>query len=95
MTAAAGSARITAAAATCLSWIPPQAVEGAFKAPFSLGIAHYDAPPPEPEPDVDGLLRADAIRFANQIRAWIEVADGQVTGHGMDGGDGQVMVGWP
>ena len=85
MTAAAGSTRISASA-TCLSWIPPQAVEGAFKVPFSLGLAHYDVPPPPSAPDVDGLLAGDAIRFANQLRAWIDVADGQITGYGMDGG---------
>jgi hypothetical protein len=85
MTVASGSTRITASA-TCLSWIPPQVVEGAFKLPFSLGIAHYDAPPPESAPDVEGLLAADAIRFANQIQAWIDVTDGQITSYGMDGG---------
>jgi hypothetical protein len=85
MTPAAGSTRIRASA-TCLSWIPPQAVEGAFKLPFSLGIAHYDAPPPGSAPDVDGLLAADAIRFANQIHAWVDVTDGQITGYGMEGG---------
>jgi hypothetical protein len=85
MTAAAVSTRIEAAA-TCLSWIPPQAVEGAFKLPFSMGVAHYDAPPPSSAPDVDGLLAADAIRFANQLRVWVDVTDGQITGYGMDGG---------
>ena len=85
MTAAAGSMRVEASA-TCLSWIPPQAVEGAFKLPFSLGIAHYDAPPADSAPDVESLLAVDAIRFANQIRAWIEVTGGQITGYGMDGG---------
>lgn len=85
MTAPAGSTRITASA-TCLSWIPPQAVEGAFKLPFSMGVAHYDAPPPHSAPDVDGLLAADAIRFANQLRVWVDVTDGRITGYGMDGG---------
>ena len=75
-----------AAAATCLSWIPPEAVEGAFKVPFGLGVAHYDAPPPDLAPDVDALLAADAIRFANQLRAWIEVENGEVTRYGMAGG---------
>src|SRR5215471_8475590 len=74
------------ATATCLSWIPPTAVEGAFSLPFGLGVAHYDQPPPDELPDVDGLLAADAIRFANQLRAWIEVNDGQVSGYGMSGG---------
>lgn len=74
------------ASVTCLSWIPPQAVKGAFKVPFGLGVAHYDRPPPESGPDVEALLAADAIRFANELRAWIDVEDGQVTGYGMAGG---------
>jgi hypothetical protein len=74
------------ATATCLSWIPPTAVEGVFSLPFGLGAAHYDQPPPDQLPDVDALLSADAIRFANQLHAWIEVRDGQITGHGMSGG---------
>jgi len=73
------------ATATCLSWIPPQAVEGVFKLPFGLGVAHYDNPPPDSAPDVAGLLAADAIRFANQLRAWIEVSDGEITDYGMSG----------
>jgi len=73
------------ATATCLSWIPPTAVEGVFSLPFGLGVAHYDQPPPDQLPDVDTLLSADAIRFANQLHAWIEVEDGQITAHGMSG----------
>jgi hypothetical protein len=74
------------AQATCLSWIPPQAVEGSFKLPFGLGVAHYDAPPPDTSPDVDALLDADAVRFANQLQAWIQVDDGRITAQGMAGG---------
>jgi hypothetical protein len=74
------------ASTTCVSWIPPQAVEGAFKLPFSLGITHYDTPPPHSAPDVDRLLAADAVRFANQIQGWIDVEGGQITGYGMEGG---------
>jgi hypothetical protein len=74
------------ATATCLSWIPPTAVEGVFSLPFGLGVAHYDQPPPDRLPDVDALLCADAIRFANQFHAWIEVQDGQITAHGTSGG---------
>jgi hypothetical protein len=77
--------RLTAEA-TCLSWIPPTAVEGAFERPFGRGIAHYDQPPPDKCPDVDALLEADAIRFANQVRAWIDVQDGRICGHGVSGG---------
>jgi hypothetical protein len=74
------------ATATCLSWIPPTAVEGAFGLPFGIGMAHYDAPPPDAAPDIDALLAADAIRFANQLHAWIEADDGRITSHGMSGG---------
>jgi hypothetical protein len=74
------------ATATCLSWIPPTAVEGAFRLPFGVGVAHYDAPPPDAAPDIDALLAADAIRFANQIHAWIEVDGGRITSYGMSGG---------
>jgi hypothetical protein len=74
------------ASAICLSWIPPQAVEGMFKIPFSLGVAHYDAPPPDSSPDVDALLAADAIRFANDLRGWVEVDDdGRIVDCGMSG----------
>jgi hypothetical protein len=31
-------------------------------------------------------LAADAVRFANELRAWVEVEDGRVTGHGHLGG---------
>jgi hypothetical protein len=74
------------ALATCLSWIPPTAVEGVFSLPFGLGVAHYDQPPPDELPDVEALLAADAIRFANQLRGWIEVDDGRIVSHGMSGG---------
>jgi hypothetical protein len=74
------------ATATCLSWIPPTAVEGVFSLPFGLGVAHYDQPPPDELPDVEALLAADAIRLANQLHAWIEVTGGQVISHGWSGG---------
>lgn len=73
------------ASATCVSWIPPQAVEGMFKIPFNLGVAHYDAPPPDSSPDVDALLAADAIRFANEVQGWVEVGDGRIINCGMSG----------
>ena len=31
---------------TSLSWIPQGAVEGVFRLPFELGVAHYDPPHP-------------------------------------------------
>ena len=47
--------------ATCLSWIPPAAVEETFKLPFGMGVAHYDQPPQAELPDVEALLAEDAI----------------------------------
>ena len=73
------------ATVTCLSWIPPTAVQGVLSLPFGLGIAHYDQPPPDELPDVEALLAHDAIRFANQVHAWIEVEDGRITSYGMSG----------
>jgi hypothetical protein len=74
------------ATAACLSWIPPTAVEGAFRLPFGMGIAHYDKPPPGAVPDIDALLAADAVRFANQLHAWVDVENGRIVTHGMSGG---------
>ena len=73
------------ATVTCLSWIPPTAVQGVLSLPFGLGIAHYDQPPPDELPDVEALLAHDAIRFANQVHAWIEVEDGRIASYGMSG----------
>jgi hypothetical protein len=60
---------------TSISWIPSEAVEGLPKIPFSMGVAHYDDPPPEVIEDLDALTEADAFREANELRAFIEVGD--------------------
>lgn len=60
---------------TSISWIPSEAVTGALKVPFSMRISHYDDPPPEVIDDLDALRVADRFRFANNLRAWIEVED--------------------
>jgi hypothetical protein len=70
---------------TSVSWIPREAIEGYSRLPWDLGIAHYDPPPPDVLDDVEGLLAADAARFANQLRAWVEVQDGQITEYGQAG----------
>jgi len=67
---------------TSLSWIPSEAIEGMTRVPFDLGVAHYDDPPPELITDLDELRRADRFRFANDLRAWIEVEDGGVVDAG-------------
>ena len=58
---------------TSLSWIPSEAIEGAQRLAFDSGITHYDAPPPSEDIDLEELRVADRFRFANELRAWIEV----------------------
>ena len=36
--------------------------------------------------DLDALRQADRFRFANELRAWVEVEDGKIVGHGQAGG---------
>lgn len=71
---------------TSISWIPSEAVRGMMKAPFEIGMAHYDEPPPDrvdhPAGDLERLRDADRFRFANRLRAWIDVEDGHIVGHG-------------
>ena len=59
---------------------------GMPRLPFDLGVAHYDDPPPEVVTDPGPLLDADRIRFANQLRAWVEVDGGQIVDFGYSGG---------
>lgn len=72
---------------TAVSWIPSEAVEGLPKVPFSMGVAHYDDPPPEVlEPgDLDRLAEADAFREANELKAWVEVQAEAITDYGYSG----------
>jgi hypothetical protein len=76
---------------TTISWIPSEAVQGTTKLPFSLGIAHYDPPPPDRldrsrMTEALGRLRdEDRFRFANHLSAWIEVEGSRITGCGQDG----------
>ena len=69
-----------------VSWIPSEAVTGMTKLPFEVGVTHYDNPPPDVIDDLEGLGAADGFRFANRLRAWIEVAGGQIIDHGYAGG---------
>ncbi len=71
---------------TAISWIPSEAIEGlTTKLPFEMGVAHYDAPLPDVITDLEALRQADAFRFANELRAWIDVEDGRVVDHGQTG----------
>jgi hypothetical protein len=67
---------------TAISWIPSEAVEGLPKMPFSMGVAHYDEPPPDVIEDLDAMREADLFREANELRAFIEVEDGKIVDYG-------------
>lgn len=70
-----------------VSWIPSEAVKGAMKAPFELGIAHYDEPLPDVLGDLEDWKARDLFRVANDLQAWIDVDDsGTIVGHGYSGG---------
>ena len=82
---------------TSLSWIPSEAVTGGTRVAFDAGFTHYDDPPPGELDDIEELRAADRFRFANVLRAWIEVDDsGRITGGGYDGGGlmGATTLGW-
>ena len=56
-----------------------------------MGVAHYDAPPPDELGDLAALRDADRFRFANRLAAWIEV---DAAGHVSDAGyTGAGMIG--
>jgi hypothetical protein len=76
--------------ATSVSWIPSDSLPGPVRLPFERGLMHYDPPPPLQLADLDGMRRRGEFRFANCLRAWIEVDDGKVLDCGYTG-DGLVM----
>ena len=72
---------------TSLSWIPSEAVTGKTRVFFDAGFTHYDEPPPAALGDIEELRAADRFRFANLLRAWIDVdGAGQITAGGYGGG---------
>src|SRR6202521_2258458 len=70
---------------TAVSWIPFEAVKGFLAMPFAMGLAHYDEPLPARLDDLDAWHRRDLFREANELRGWIEVEDGKITGYGQSG----------
>ena len=70
---------------TSVSWIPSEAITGPTRIPFGLGMTHYDDPPPDKWEDLDSVLGAEGARFANDLRAWVDVEDGKITGYGQSG----------
>ncbi len=72
---------------TSLSWIPSEAIESAQRIAFDSGLTHYDPPPPAEGFDLAQLRDTDRFRFANELRAWIEVdPSGRIVGCGYSGG---------
>ena len=70
---------------TSISWIPSAAIVGVTRIPFEAGMTHYDDPPPDEWTDLDSVLGPEGARFANDLRAWIEVQDGRIAGYGQTG----------
>ena len=70
---------------TSVSWIPSEAIPGMMRLPFDLGPVHYDDPPSDQLSDIPALSRSGAVRFINELRAWVEVENGWIVRHGHSG----------
>lgn len=72
---------------TAISWIPSEAItSAALKAPFEMGVTHYDEPLPDHIDNLAAMRDADKFRFANVLRAWIDVSDdGRILNQGYSG----------
>jgi Cyclic nucleotide-binding domain len=81
-----GAAMQIERSATSLSWIPSDSIPGLLKVPFSKGVMHYDPPPPLTLTDLEDMRLRGEFRFANVLRAWIDVEDGTIRGCGYAGG---------
>ena len=74
-----------------ISWIPSDLLEGMGKMATRMKMAHHDPPPPDSlGPNAHDMLEqlraADRFRFANELRAFIDVDDdGTITGFGHTG----------
>ena len=73
------------ASATAITWLPFDALDRISVVPLELAVAHYDEPPPELVPDLDELRQRDAFREANELRAWIDIKDGEIVDYGQTG----------
>ncbi len=77
---------------TTVSWIPSDLLEGMGKMATRMKLAHHDPPPPDSlgsdtHGAIEELREADRFRFANELRAYLEVDDaGNITDYGYCGG---------
>ena len=77
---------------TTVSWIPSDLLEGMGKIATRMKMAHHDPPPPDSlgadiPAAIQDLRVNDRFRFANQLRAYIEVDDDRlITAFGYCGG---------
>jgi len=75
-----------------ISWIPSDRLEGMGKAATRMKLAHHDPPPPDWLGDdmhatLEELRADDRFRFANELRAYIDVDhSGAITDFGYAGG---------
>ena len=77
---------------TSVSWIPSEAFEGILQFGVDAGLGRYDDPLPDTLGSLEEWRAADRFRFANQLRAWVEVdGSGRITGCGY--GDGGGLIG--
>jgi hypothetical protein len=87
---------------TTVSWIPSDLMEGMGKMATHMKLAHHDQPPPDRlgsdvAAELEALREGDRFRFANHLRAYIDVDDsGTITGSGYTGRGmiGATTVGW-
>jgi hypothetical protein len=70
---------------TAISWVSPAAIEDMPELPFELGRGDYDDSPPEELESLEALRRRDSFRTANELRAWIEVDEGEIVDCGYSG----------
>lgn len=74
-----------------VSWIPSDLLEGMGKLATRMKMAHHDPPPPDSlgtdiPAAIEDMRVNDRFRFANELRAFIEVDDdGQITDCGYCG----------
>ncbi len=70
---------------TAISWIPSEGIKGLMKLPMDAGVSHWDKPLPAVIKSLEELKASDSFRFANELRAWIEVKDDHIVKYGHSG----------